>query len=294
MRDGDIAALLCRHAGEKAALSSAHALGGGCIHRAQRIEASDGRVWFLKTNRPSELPSFEAEAEALRELAKAGAIRVPAPLAAGEHAGEAYLILEYIEFGGRGNAALMGTQLAALHRTTAERFGWHRDNFIGSTPQENAWSADWIAFFRTRRLEPMLQRLAEAGRRFRRADALLERLESFFEGYEPAASLLHGDLWGGNAGYDTGGQPVIFDPATYYGDREADLAMTELFGGFGRDFYAAYDEAWPLDPGYARRKTLYNLYHILNHVLIFGRSYAGQAEDMLAVLLNDGPPPRRA
>jgi len=146
---------------------------------------------------------------------------------------------------------------------------------------------DWIAFYRAWRLRPQfeLARHNAAPRGLlRQGERLLERLEAFFPGYHPMPSLLHGDLWGGNHGY-ADGVPVLFDPAVYYGDREVDLAMTELFGGYPADFYAAYREAWPLDPGYRVRKPLYNLYHVLNHFNLFGGGYAAQAEAMVRRLL---------
>jgi fructosamine-3-kinase len=190
--------------------------------------------------------------------------------------GEAFIEMEKLELGGREDWPAMGRMLAALHRKTAERFGWASDNWIGLAPQTNGWSEDWIAFWRERRLAPQLERAGLASK----AAPLLERLERFFPGYRPVPSLLHGDLWRGNAGFTPEG-PVIFDPAVYYGDREADLAMTELFGGFPRAFYAAYEDAWPLDSGYTRRKRLYNLYHLLNHLNLFGASYLGQVHAVL-------------
>jgi fructosamine-3-kinase len=182
----------------------------------------------------------------------------------------------------------MGRLLAHLHRTTGPRFGWKRDNTIGSTPQLNAWTDRWVDFLRDQRLGYQLQLAAQQdyGTRLQsKGERLCAGLDAFFSAYQPVPSLLHGDLWGGNAGYLTSGEPVVFDPAVYYGDREADLAMTELFGGFGADFHAAYREAWPLDPGYGTRKTLYNLYHILNHAHLFGGGYVGQAQSMLDRLL---------
>jgi len=283
-------------AGEIAAASGApfsiaarRSAGGGCINQAHILEGG-GRRYFVKSNRAERLPMFEAEADGLRELARCGAIRVPQPVCCGAAAGSAFLALEYIEFGagGRGGAARLGARLAALHRTGAAQFGWRRDNTIGATPQINTWNDAWVDFWHERRLGFQLRLAAEhgAGNRLQReGEKLLERLPRFFADYRPLPALLHGDLWGGNAAFDAAGNPVIFDPAVYYGDREADLAMTELFGGFGADFYAAYRDSFPLDPGYATRKTLYNLYHVLNHYNLFGGGYLGQAERMMGVLL---------
>ena len=175
-----------------------------------------------------------------------------------------------------------------MHRVCARAFGWDRDNTIGSTPQVNTADADWVSFLREQRLRYQLD-LARANG----ADAglldggerLLDALPRFFDSYYPHPSLLHGDLWGGNWSADAEGQPVIFDPAVYYGDREADLAMTELFGGFDDRFYHSYRQAWPLDAGYNSRKVLYNLYHVLNHYNLFGGGYARQAQGMIETLL---------
>jgi fructosamine-3-kinase len=263
-------------------------VGGGCINAAVRLR--DGRrEYFVKLNQADRLDMFEAEAEGLAALAAGRSLRVPEPLCSGVAGEQAYLVMESIAMGsgGAGSAELAGRQLAQLHRNTQDRYGWHRDNTIGSTHQPNAWTADWIDFWRRHRLGYQLEL---AGRNGYGATVrqLGERLLDSFEvliDHDPEPSLLHGDLWGGNLAYDEQGRPVIFDPAVYFGDREADLAMTELFGGFGRDFYAAYREAWPLDPGYAVRKTLYNLYHILNHANMFGGGYLGQARGMMERLL---------
>lgn len=188
--------------------------------------------------------------------------------------------------------AKMGRQLAALHRVTSEngQFGWHRDNTIGSTPQVNTPSDDWISFYRDQRLQfqfNLAGRHGAGSRLLSQGDRLMGEFHVLFDNYVPESSLLHGDLWSGNYAYTSAGDPAIFDPAVYYGDREADLAMTELFGGFGHDFYTAYDNAWPIDPGYKIRKTLYNLYHILNHFNLFGGGYASQAQGMVDSLLSE-------
>lgn len=269
--------------------ASPRVVGGGCINATWRLGQGENS-FFVKTNRAALLPMFEAEMAGLEEILHADAIRAPRPLCCGIAGDSAFLALEYIEFGRGGNAAeLLGRQLAEMHRVTASRFGWRLDNTIGSTPQRNTETDDWIEFWRERRLGFQLALAAEhgyCGALQRRGERLMAELEHFFSGYRPLPSLLHGDLWGGNFSADGDGRPVIFDPAVYYGDREADLAMTELFGGFGGAFYAAYNEAWPLDPGYAVRKTLYNLYHILNHLNLFGSSYLGQAERVLGQLLS--------
>jgi fructosamine-3-kinase len=266
------------------------AIGGGSINEAWLL-ADANRRYFVKLNRPALLDMFVAEAEGLQAMHSTNTIRVPEPLCYGSADGYSYLVMEYIASGG-GNAdshAQLGEQLAAMHRHTADRFGWHRDNTIGSTPQPNDWHADWLTFLREQRLGFQVELALRKGasRQLRQqAVRLLAELEYFFESYVPEASLLHGDLWSGNYSISETGEPLIFDPAVYYGDREADLAMTELFGGFPSAFYAAYRQAWPLDPGYKQRKTLYNLYHILNHYNLFGGGYEGQAINMFENLNN--------
>ena len=267
-------------------------LSGGSINSAYRVETESNQSFFVKLNRKSLLPMFEAEAEGLAELRKAEAIRVPEPLSCGAADGFAWIVTEYVEFG-RGDAGTQerfGRQFAALHRFTAERFGWHRDNTIGSTAQINDWSNSWVDFYREHRLGFQLKLAAThgyTGSIQKKGERLMVELDKLFASYRPVPSLMHGDLWGGNHGVDSEGNPVIFDPAVYYGDREADLAMTSLFGGCSSRFYDAYDEAWPLNEGYSVRKNLYNLYHILNHANLFGGGYAMQAESMMDQLLSE-------
>lgn len=265
-------------------------VGGGDISAAWRLEARPHPV-FLKTGPASSHDMFAAEAAGLAELAAPGVIRVPQVIACEVDAGTAFVALEWLDFEAptRATERRLGEQLAALHGVTRERFGWHRDNTIGLTPQHNAWSDDWLAFFREHRLGFQL-RLA-AGNGFRGAlqeqgARLTKRLPMFFDGYAPAPSLLHGDLWGGNWS-SCGGEPVIFDPAVYFGDRESDLAMTRLFGGFGQAFYAAYEHHAPLAPGHRQRCDLYQLYHVLNHLNLFGGGYLGRAQELMRRLLKE-------
>lgn len=282
-----IAAAIARATGKSFVPRAERAAGGGCINSARIVEGGDGRRFFVKINHARRLAMFEAEAEGLEAILATGTVRVPRPIASGTSGEEAWLVLEYLDMGGRGSAAELGRRLAALHRHTWERYGWHRDNTIGSTPQVNTPSADWVDFYRTHRLGFQYALAARHGaprRLLDHGERLMAGLAGFFVGYRPAPSLLHGDLWGGNHGY-ANGEPVIFDPAVYYGDREADLAMTELFGGFPADFQAAYREAWPLDAGYGVRRALYNLYHVLNHYTLFGGGYLDQAERMTERLL---------
>jgi protein-ribulosamine 3-kinase len=245
---------------------------------------------FVKVAGIERLGMLEAEAAGLHELAAANGVRIPRVLATGAAADHAYLVLEWIELDHAAPAAAgrLGEQLARQHRVSAAQFGWHRDNTIGSTPQINAWTPDWPEFFRERRLRIQLE-LARAnghdGRLQQRGMRLLAGVQDFFTSHRVMPSLLHGDLWGGNWGVDANGAPVLFDPAVYFGDREADIAMTRLFGGFGPEFHAAYAAHWPLDVGAAVRADLYNLYHVLNHLNLFGAGYLRQAESMLDRLL---------
>ncbi len=264
-------------------------IGGGCINTAYRLD-SNGKSYFIKVNRPQLATMFEAEAQGLQEMYAIDAVRVPEVICYGVADGHSYLALEYIPLGSlRGQAsAMLGQQLATLHQTQQPYFGWHRDNTIGSTPQINDRQHDWLTFWQQERLGKQLQFAAKngfGGRLQTQGEKLLLRLDKLLQGHTPHPSLLHGDLWGGNAAADDSGNPVIFDPACYYGDREADLAMTELFGGFGGDFFAAYNDVYPVNDGYQMRKTLYNLYHILNHLNLFGGGYLGQAESMIDRLL---------
>lgn len=285
----EIAADISRATGRSFTLLERSPVAGGCINEAVRLVGSERSV-FVKLNTASRLDMFEAEAAGLEALLSANALRVPEPLAHGVAGGRCWLALEFIDLGGvsRRCQTLLGEGLAALHRSSADAFGWDRDNTIGETPQINRWSGDWVGFLRDQRLgyQFSLAHDSGAGSRLRDlGERLLPSLDAFFTGAQPAPSLLHGDLWGGNWGVDAKGQPVLFDPAVYYGDREADVAMTELFGGFGADFYAAYESAWPLEAGYRVRRDLYNLYHILNHFNLFGGGYGRQAETMASALL---------
>jgi fructosamine-3-kinase len=257
-------------------IESAQAVSGGCIYDCYRVTVA-GKLRFLKINDARYADAFSAEADGLAALRNAG-LRAPEPLAQGVAGGQAYLLLEFLELEGRGDFAALGRMLAEAHRKPGPRFGWQRDNYIGSTPQQNGWCDDWAEFWRERRLRPQLELAKSRG-----FDLGKVVLDAVLENHKPQSSLLHGDLWSGNAGFTADG-PVVFDPAVYYGDREADLAMTELFGGFPREFYDAYNNAWPLEAGYAQRKHFYNLYHLLNHLNLFGGGYLGQVKAALRLL----------
>jgi fructosamine-3-kinase len=264
---------------------------GGCINQGMRVELADCPV-FLKHNADAPPGLFAAEARGLIALRDAadGALVVPRPIAWAEAEGgaPAWLAMEWLEPAPRSAdfAERLGRGLAAIHapREGNDAWGWDEDNFIGALPQANGWMESWPDFWRTRRLEPQLERARAAGRLPGRAadwDLLLDQLTERLDNAEmDGPSLLHGDLWGGNVLSAAGG-PALVDPTVYRGHREADMAMTELFGGFGPEFYAAYGEAWPLMAGYRARRPIYQLWYLLVHVNLFGGGYVAQTAEVL-------------
>ena len=277
--------------------SIAHAspISGGYTNLAWHLEGQiksgivvDEAHYFVKLNSADKAAMFTAERAGLAALAATDTVRVPKAIAAGVADQHAFLVLEYFDLYRNGNTELFGAQLAALHRVHAAQFGWDQDNTLSLTPQINTGSCDWVSFWREQRLGFQLELAARngyGGRLQILGHRVIDALPDLFAGYYPAASLLHGDLWAGNYAFLADGAPLIFDPAPYFGDRETDIAMTELFGGFDPGFYTAYHAAYPLDAGYSTRKTLYNLYHILNHCNLVGSSYLKQAEGMMQSLL---------
>lgn len=260
----------------------------GGVHHAHRLRFEHGDL-FLKTARLENAALLDDEAESLARLRETGTVILPRPLLNGLTSETAWLALKWIDLYPAVPDAQqrLGRMLAALHRCEADRYGWQRDNHIGLTRQCNAWSDNWCEFFTDQRLGFQL-RVAEQRTNdvwVKRGFALLDVLPRMLDGHQPPASLLHGDLWSGNFAMRADGEPVIFDPAAYYGDRETDLAMTELFGGFSPVFYATYEEEWPLDDGYEERRALYQLYHVVNHANMFGGGYAKQAARMIDGLL---------
>jgi len=295
-----LAQWVLQHTG--ATLTAMTPVGGGCIHRAWRLELEDGRLCFAKTNRAELLAVLEAEAAGLQALrqaleraepAGAGSLQVPEPLALGVAGDEAVLLLGWLEFcrssGGAHAWQLLGAALAHLHRSSLNRddgrFGWEADNFIGSAPQANGWCHSWATFFCRERLGRQLRWAERSGHRLPDADALLEQIPHWLADHEAQPCLVHGDLWSGNAGLLEGGGCAIFDPAVYRGDREVDLAMAQMFGGFPPAFFEGYERCWPLPPGHQQRRDLYNLYHLLNHANLFGGSYWSQSAARIRALL---------
>lgn len=262
-------------------------LPGGDINQAALI--SDGATsYFLKYHPHVSTDLFAAEAQALNEISKHKCVRVPQPVLYGHDGQTAWLVMEYLELTPIGPATQLGEQLAAMHSIVNDRYGWAADNFIGTTTQHNTFTSDWTNFWRDYRLKPQLA-LAETagfgGQLMSTGEKLLQNIDQLLDGHQPEASLLHGDFWAGNKAYTHDGRAVIFDPASYYGDRETDIAMSELFGGFDREFYAAYEAHTPLPDAYPLRRDLYNLYHMLNHLNLFGASYLPRCEAMIASLL---------
>ncbi|MCX7626197.1 MAG: fructosamine kinase family protein [Candidatus Sumerlaeaceae bacterium] len=265
---------------------------GGCINAGMRIKLSSCETFFVKWNTHAPPDMFVREAEGLTALKKATSLRIPSPILAAEPDGgtPAFLVLEDLLNpqltsdsvpSRRSFDEILAEGLAELHSAVGPAYGFEHNNYIGSTPQPNPWTRNWIEFFRVHRLEHLWKLLSQKQKLPDEAHALvrrfLDKLDNVLDktGIQPV--LLHGDLWGGNVMRAGDGMPALIDPACYYGDREADLAMTQLFGGFSHRFYAAYNEAFPLERGYSERACVYNLYHILNHALLFGSGYLAQA-----------------
>ena len=271
------------HFGLNLTQSEPQSVPGGDINQSFVGENTQGKPFFIKVNANAEL--LEVEAKNLALLARAE-INTPHVIGFNRFTDAGVLVLEYLPLVASGDEQSLGQLLAKLHRKTAEQYGLSYNNYIGSTLQQNSRSDSWAEFWWHNRLAPQLD-MARRNRALmvdtRRLKILSDRL---LAGHQPLASLLHGDLWGGNKGYLRDGQPVLFDPACYFGDRETDLAFTLVFGGFGHGFYQSYREAWPLPDGWQGREPLYNLYHLLNHLNLFGDSYRGSVESAVASLLS--------
>lgn len=261
-------------------------VGGGCIHRVHHL-CTEKRAYLLKWNPKPLANIFEEEVQGLNLLAATGAVRVPQVLYV--HCRPDFILLEWIQPDldqPEWNQEQLGRQLAALHNHPAgPSYGLDHANYIGANGQTNTWHTRWAEFFRDCRLVPQMKMAAKsgalAGASLRKLEYLCAHLERWIDEDLCRPSLLHGDLWAGNVISGPAGQPVLIDPAVYYGEREAELAFTELFGGFSRRFYQAYHNAWPINPGYPERRDLYNLYHLLNHLNLFGPMYAGAVKTVI-------------
>jgi fructosamine-3-kinase len=269
-------------------VKSTTAVSGGCIADSRKLVMNSGRVFFLKQVRDGSSGTFESEVSGLEELRKAGAVLVPEVVAQGPD----YLLLEWIEEGKESADSCMeelGFQFAKLHYFSGEIFGFPEDNYLGDSPQSNSpsknGSINWPTFYVENRLQFQAALAVKNGYMTPEPQNLLEllynKIPELLSGTEDKPSLLHGDLWSGNYLIDKNGRSWLIDPAVYYGHREADLAMTSLFGGFSKTFYSAYESAFPLAPGYAEREPLYQLYHLLNHLNLFGTGYYRQVISIL-------------
>ena len=285
--------ILEKHINESAELNikidNLTSVNGGDICDAYKIE-SGSQTYFLKTHKASMYNMLRCEAVNLSTIAATNTIKTPQVISHGETKSYSFLLLEYLDLVHSGSHAELGIKLAKLHQHSASYFGWEEYNWIGASSQPNEKYEDWISFWREMRLSHQVD-LAKANHAPRSLVKSCNRLLSdyypIFTDYSPKPSLLHGDLWSGNFAFIADGDPVIYDPASYYGDHEADLAMTELFGGFSQDFYSAYNEHFPIDAGYRVRKDFYNLYHVLNHFNLFGGGYANQAERLCEKVLSE-------
>ena len=278
-------------------------VGGGDIHHCYQIVLADDSHFFIKCNHARYANLLEQEHYALAALKQAGAIKVPAILGTGECEGYCYLVLEWLELSTSGDETALGRQLAQMHQHNSDRFGWAADNFIGHNAQQNAWCESWATFWREQRLLPQLMMALKnsRGRMLSKyVDDFIAASDALLEHHNPTPALLHGDLWGGNKAYLASGEPVIFDPASYYGDPETDIAFTRLFGGFGADFYTSYNYARSLLAGASteeaiaaaqasnlpeqvvQRQVLYNIYHQLNHFNLFGEGYLSDCEQAIS------------
>jgi protein-ribulosamine 3-kinase len=268
-------------------ITSVNSVSGGCISNAYQLDTKTGKNYFLKYNDHISNYMFLKEANGLRELSKAGAIRVPEVILAEKP----FILLEFI-VSNRPNKNFFeefGRKFAQMHKYSADSFGFFEDNYIGSTEQKNIATetekTNWTEFYWNKRILFQYKLAERNGYAESELKLGIKRLEAgiseILSGSKEAPSLLHGDLWSGNYMPDEKGNACLIDPAVYYGHREADLAMTKLFGGFDRQFYSSYNEAFPLKEGWQYRENIYKLYHVLNHLNLFGRGYYSQAVSLI-------------
>ena len=268
-------------------IKSMTSISGGCISDAYKLVTNENSTFFLKYNSGSSNDMFIKEANGLKELAKSNAIRIPDVLDVAKD----YILLEFISSGNKKKNFFedFGRRCAEMHKYTSDQFGFFEDNYIGSNPQSNIpgtkEKTNWADFYFNKRILYQLQLAEKLGNSTselrKRISKLEEKIDEIIGGSNEKPSLLHGDLWGGNYMVDENGDAVLIDPAVYYGHREADLGMTKLFGGFSSEFYNAYNETFPLDDGYEYRENIYKLYHVLNHLNLFGGGYYSQAISLI-------------
>jgi len=282
-----ISQAIAQATGQQFEIVDTRSVSGGCINQGYKISSSD-TDYFVKLNQASQVEMFAAEALGLKQMYATQTIVIPQPICWGTADNSSYIVLQWLDLG-RGNSQswrAMGSQLADMHRQgTEKRFGWSRNNTIGSTPQINTWMDNWADFFAEQRIGYQLRLAQRNGGSFLDLNQIVDAVRNKLADRQPEASIVHGDLWSGNAAILGNGAPAIFDPAAYYGDRETDIAMSELFGGFPAAFYQGYNKAWELDSGYQQRKSIYNLYHVLNHFNLFGGGYGSQAKRIIQQLI---------
>lgn len=273
-----IEAAIVSSTGQDANIAGTKSAQGGCINDSRIVTLKDGRQYFIKTHPQASLTPgmFETEFEALQLLAQPAVIHVPEPVAYGDD----FIVMDIFKQGQPAHdwQEQMGCRLAQLHLATkSDSYGFTRDNYLGTTIQVNSWRDNWLIFWREQRLGWQLKLFSTKTDKndplLKAGEQLMDKLDSIIGNVDEPAVLLHGDLWSGNAAANEKGEPVIFDPASYYGHREAEIGMMRLFGGFGARCEAAYDEIWPLADGAEQRISLYRLYHELNHLNLFGQSY---------------------
>ncbi len=273
---------ISQHSNQLFKILNYQSVSGGCINQAYKLIGKQDKNYFIKLNQASAVEMFRVEALGLKEIAATNTINVPLPICWGVTQNQSYLVLDWLDLIRCQNWLEMGRNLAKLHQQQKYlQYGWHINNTIGSTPQINTWCDNWADFFAENRIGYQLHLANRRGGNFGDEKKIISAVKKIVANHHPQPSLLHGDLWSGNVAFTIDNQPVIFDPAFYIGDRETDIAMSEVFGGFPATFYQGYNQEWQLDEGYQQRKNLYNLYHILNHFNLFGFSYASQAASMI-------------
>jgi fructosamine-3-kinase len=281
--------------GDSSPIQDERPVGGGCIHHALQLHTQSA-AYFLKWNDNAVPGMFSTEASGLILIRQTQTLRVPEVITVSEKQENcpAFLLMEWV--GGEKRSAgvidqrILGEGLAEMHRRgnspcSPAAYGLDEDNFLGRAAQHNGWDADWIDFFRQKRLSPQILTARRNGHippeRQKRLEKLMEHLDQWLGGVDRRPCLVHGDLWHGNVMADQDGNPVLLDPAVYYADREVEIAYTHLFRGFGRHFYEAYQHSWPMEEGFAERRDLYNLYHLINHLNHFGEPYGSQVDEVL-------------
>lgn len=263
-------------------VTTATPVSGGDINQAYRLETSEG-PYFLLVQPQTPASFYSHEVAGLRALSQA--VNVPEVFGTGNIAGDAYLLLEFLATG-HGSQYDLGQAVARVHRVTAPQFGFDQDNLVAKLPKNNHWQSDWTTFYLQQRLDPLVQRAQQHGlwndQRAAGYARVRQHIVAENRGRQIIPSLLHGDLWAGNYLFTADGTPTLIDPDTLYGDREFDLAMTTIFGGFTQDFYKGYNATYPLTAGYAQRLPHYQLYYLLAHLNLFGETYGGAVDDLLA------------